>query len=277
MDLGSQRGNYALAICTAVIFSFTSISQSRASQDSLCELMPIAVEQSVLAPLSAGDAVAQLSIKQSEGNFGWLTWAGSPSSPVLAASLVLPGNSDTYINPDNASDHILSVGDWAQGSPGVSGSNAVKAALNGLLNVPIVVPVWDQDRGQGNHFDYRVVKFATIALTEYRLTGNRLESGGDALGRRLPTDGDYHAHHIVPVELAAAKKLWDQMASAGIRSGDNINGVWLKQVDHGKKHSDAYVAHLQTQLKGATSRTEIVNTLRKVAEDLVSKKIRVDM
>ncbi len=172
MELGSQRGNYALAICTAVIFSFTSISQSRASQDSLCELMPIAVEQSVLAPLTAGDTVAELSIKQSEGNFGWLTWAGSPSSPVLAASLVLPGDSDTYINPDNASDHTLSIGDWAQGSPGVSGSNAVKAALNGLLNVPIVVPVWDQDRGQGNNFDYRVVKFATIMLTQYKLTGN---------------------------------------------------------------------------------------------------------
>jgi len=38
--------------------------------------------------------------------------------------------------------------------------------------VPIDVPVWDSNRGSGNNYDYHVVRFATIALTSYRLNGN---------------------------------------------------------------------------------------------------------
>ncbi|RLA20812.1 MAG: hypothetical protein DRQ56_02265, partial [Gammaproteobacteria bacterium] len=171
MELGNCGGKRALAGLASTFLSLAPISSASASETSLCELMPIAVEQTVLQPLAPGDTVSELSIRQGDGHFGWLTWVGSPSSPVLAASLILPGDSDTYISPDDAADNILNPGDWVQGSPGVTGSNAVKAALNALLNVPIDVPVWDLDRSSGNNFDYHVVTFATIALTEYRLDG----------------------------------------------------------------------------------------------------------
>ncbi len=172
MTRSKLQGRSVLAGVVSTFLSVLASTPALAAQASLCELMPIAVEQSVLAPLNAGDGVTQLSIKKQNGNFGWLTWAGSPSSPVLAASLTLPGDSDSYVNPNDGSDTILNPGDWAQGSPGVSASKAVKTALNALLNVPIDVPVWDLNSGSGNNFDYHVVSFATIALTDYRLNGN---------------------------------------------------------------------------------------------------------
>jgi len=168
LTVGRRSASY---LASVVLCSLGFVSTAF-SQTSTCELMPIAIEESVLSPLSTGDTASQISIKKQHGNFGWLTWAGSPSAPVLANSLTLPGDSDTYVNPNNASDTVLDVGDWAQGSPGVTGAKAVKNALNALLNVPITVPVWDQHQGSGNNLDYHVVSFARIALTEYRLNGN---------------------------------------------------------------------------------------------------------
>ena len=52
------------------------------------------------------------------GSFGWLTWSGSPSEPTLASSLVLPGNGDSHVNPDDPGDHALSSGDWVFSYPG---------------------------------------------------------------------------------------------------------------------------------------------------------------
>jgi hypothetical protein len=105
------------------------------------------------------------------GNFGWLTWAGSPSVPTLVASLMPPGDSATYVNPDNTLDHQVSVGDWVQGKPGVSNSQNVRDALEALKAVDITVPVWDQTRSRGNQTDYRVSAFAHVRLLGYVLPG----------------------------------------------------------------------------------------------------------
>ncbi|WP_027951266.1 hypothetical protein [Haliea salexigens] len=94
MTPGSARAKRILA-ALSTCFAVSLSSPALASGESLCDLMPIAIEDSVLAPLAVGDLADQISIKQAHGNFGWLTWAGSPSSPVLANSLTLPGDSDT--------------------------------------------------------------------------------------------------------------------------------------------------------------------------------------
>src|SRR5262249_14898215 len=103
------------------------------------------------------------------GNFGWLSWGGSPSEPTLVTSLTPPGDSSTYVNPDNPADHQVNIGDWVSSKPGVSNSKNVRNALDALENVDIIVPVWNQSRGQGANAAYRIVAFARVRLISYQL------------------------------------------------------------------------------------------------------------
>jgi len=169
-----------LASCRKILrFSFVSVffsplflfPVSNALAQTQCELMPIGIQEEAIFGFVGGETVEELPTGVSAGNYSWLTWMGSPSSPTLANSLLAPGDSTTYQNPDDDSDSVLEVGDWVQGSPGVIASSGVKAALNRLLGEEIVVPVWNQVRGAGNNFDYQVSGFARISLSAYKLTG----------------------------------------------------------------------------------------------------------
>ncbi|HRQ65461.1 MAG TPA: Ig-like domain-containing protein, partial [Xanthomonadaceae bacterium] len=137
----------------------------------ICGLYPIALPHELLIDAEPGTVFEQMPRGTGPGNFNWLTWTGHPSAPTLAQSLIPPGDSHTYINPDDPDDFLLSVGDWAQGSPGTVNSAAVRANLDALLNTEIAVPAFDARRNQGNNFDYRVASFARIRLIDYRLTG----------------------------------------------------------------------------------------------------------
>lgn len=140
-----------------------------------CELYPIALHEITLRDHDAGDLLGDIYNGAQPGNFGWLTWAGSPNVPTLVRSLTVPGNSQTYANPDDPSDHTVSIGDWVQGSPGVANSSAVRAALEELMTRDIVVPVWDAVAREGNNSRYRVSAFALVRITDYRLSGqNRI-------------------------------------------------------------------------------------------------------
>ena len=134
-----------------------------------CDLYPIALHEKSLADVPVGGVIHDIYNGVQPGNFGWLTWAGSPNEPTLAKSLTPPGNSRTYINPNDRDDHVVSVGDWVQGKPGVSNSRQVRDALDTLEQIDITVPVWDQARGQGNNSLYRVVAFARVRLLNYQL------------------------------------------------------------------------------------------------------------
>lgn len=134
-----------------------------------CNLYPIALHESDIAGVAPGGLLDDIFPGTQSGNFGWLTWAGSPSAPTLAQSLTPPGDSDTYVNPSDPSDHIVSVGDWVQGSPGVANSKAVRDALDILKTITITVPVWDESEGQGNNTLYHVVDFADVQITDFRL------------------------------------------------------------------------------------------------------------
>jgi Flp pilus assembly protein TadG len=133
-----------------------------------CNLYPIALSSTTLSNAVVG-ASYEIWNGVQPGNFGWLTWAGSPNVPTLATSLTPPGDSDTYINPDDTSDTIVSVGDWVQGSPGVSNASSVRDALDTLMTIDITVPVWDQATAQGNNSLYRVTAFAVVRITDYQL------------------------------------------------------------------------------------------------------------
>ena len=142
-----------------------------------CELYPIALHTSSLAGVPAGQVVPDIFNGSQPGNFGWLTWAGSPDVGALVTSLTPPGDSDTYVNPNNPGDHNVSIGDWVQGKPGVSNSSQVRAALDLLKTIEMVVPVWDVAQDSGGNAIYHVVNFAWVRLTDYRLPGqNRISA-----------------------------------------------------------------------------------------------------
>ena len=134
-----------------------------------CNLYPIALHQSTVAGIPVGTALTNILNGSEPGSFGWLTWAGSPSATTLAQSLRPPGDSSTYVNPAAPNDHTVSVDDWVTGVPGVNNSSAVRTALNNLIGVPIVVPVWSEVQGQGANVQYRVVGYAEVAITGYSL------------------------------------------------------------------------------------------------------------
>jgi len=138
---------------------------------SACTLFPIAIHRQTTAGLQPGALMTNILNGAGPGNFGWLTWTGSPSEPTLVRSLTPPGDSQTYTNPLSPADHVVSVGDWVQGKPGTTNSQAVRSALDTLKTVQITVPLWDSAEGQGNNARYRVAGFARVQLTDYRLPG----------------------------------------------------------------------------------------------------------
>src|SRR6185436_9942951 len=80
-----------------------------------CPLYPIALSAQTISNATVGATLPDVFNGTQSGNFGWLTWAGSPSEPTLVTSLTAPGNSSTYVNPRNRYDHTVSIGDWVQG------------------------------------------------------------------------------------------------------------------------------------------------------------------
>ncbi|MCH8745930.1 MAG: hypothetical protein IIB31_09840, partial [Chloroflexi bacterium] len=138
--------------------------------DPNCQLYPIALHSASLDGLSPGDPIQDILSGTRPGNFGWLSWDGKPSASILATSLAQPGNSRNFVNPDESSDHRISVGDQVQGSPGIANSRAVRDALDLLKNVVITVPVWDETTGRGNNTKYQVASFAKVQITDYQLS-----------------------------------------------------------------------------------------------------------
>ena len=134
-------------------------------------LYPIALHEETLDGVEPGDIIEDIYNGSQPGNFGWLTWAGSPSEPTLVESLTPPGNSEDYVNPYDPADHVISVDDWVQGSPGVSNSRKVRRALDYLIDEEIVItiPIWDDAELQGNNANYQVAGFAQVRLISYRL------------------------------------------------------------------------------------------------------------
>ncbi|MCB1555584.1 MAG: tandem-95 repeat protein [Xanthomonadales bacterium] len=177
----------------------------RVVQD-FCPIYPIALPSNVMDGLSPGAAVQRMPDGTGPGNYSWLTWTGANNSPTLAASLTPPGDSYLYVSPDDASDHVLNIGDWAQGAPGVKNASQVRAAMDVLLTQDIVLPVWSSRRGQGSQFDYGVQRFVTVRLTDYKLNGKGWLSfvyKGEATCYDRPPTAD--AQEVVTPEDTAAE------------------------------------------------------------------------
>src|SRR5690606_23916783 len=95
----------------------------RVVQD-FCAIYPIALPTTALTGIAPGTLIKQLPRGTGPGNFSWLTWTGANDAPTLATSLVPPGDSWRYMNPDNAIDRVLNIADFAQGAPGSMNASA---------------------------------------------------------------------------------------------------------------------------------------------------------
>jgi PKD repeat protein/uncharacterized membrane protein len=136
---------------------------------SSCELYPISLHVDALNGAAPGDVIDHIFNGRQPGNFGWLTWAGDPSLPVLINSLTPPGDSHTYVNPNDPDDNVVSAGDWVYGRPGVANARNVRVALDALKSVDIVLPVWDVAEDHDDVIRYRVAGFAQVRLISYHL------------------------------------------------------------------------------------------------------------
>lgn len=122
-------------------------------QPELCAVYPIAVPASLLSGAQPGAVFDRVPRGTGNGQFGWLTWAGSQSAPTLAQSLVPPGDSDDYRNPYDSRDRQLDAGDWVLGAAGSMNASAVRRNLDALIGKDVIVPVYDRAT-KGGHDDH---------------------------------------------------------------------------------------------------------------------------
>jgi len=149
------------------------------AQAQTCELFPIALSQETLANVEPGTVCQDILNGTGLGQFGWLSWAGNQGEPTLAGSLTQAGDSYSYVNPLDANDHTVNIGDWVVGRSGVSNSRAVRDALAALKNncQEIVVPVYDTAVKENGVMAYRVVGFARVQIVSYQLASeNRISA-----------------------------------------------------------------------------------------------------
>ncbi len=136
-----------------------------------CNLYPIVLHTDLLNGVQPGDILPGILHGTQPGNFGWLTWTGDNGLPALVTSLTPPGDSHTYTNPNDPNDHIVSIDDWVEGKTAVSNPRKMQHALNELMLLDIVVPIWDVTVGSGTETLYQVSGFATIRMMGYDLSG----------------------------------------------------------------------------------------------------------
>ena len=152
---------------TATVSPTVNVSLTPAT----CQVYPIGLQSETLAGAYPGQMINDILSGDQPGNFGWLSWTGSPDVPTLVHSLTPPGDVQTYVNPDDPADHELNPGDWVSGKPGVSNSKQVRDALDQLETIDIDLPVWDSARGQGSHAAFHVIAFARVRVVGYSLPG----------------------------------------------------------------------------------------------------------
>jgi Bacterial cadherin-like domain/Bacterial Ig-like domain (group 2) len=136
------------------------------------------------------------------------------------------------VNPSDPHDHIVSVGDWVRGSPGVNNSSSVRDALRRLQSMTITVPVWDESKGQGNNTQYHIAGFANVHITDFRLSGqNRISAIFKGLASCKPLtaiDDFYSVDEDTTLQVATPGVLANDEVAAG-----KLAVVLVSDVGHG--------------------------------------------
>jgi hypothetical protein len=170
---------------------------SMSEESGLCELLPIAVHISTLESLDIGDPTGNIRNGSGTGDFGWLRWnidtdviTSDPNSSEYLAKeieeLRLAGTDfqEAYVPSDptqlctDPDDDKLDAGDCVWALTGNVNSDAVRGQLDFRTDQVRYVPVWDKAIGSGSNVAYRIVRFAKIRLTGYKLTSDEKKIWG---------------------------------------------------------------------------------------------------
>lgn len=151
-----------------VAFPFSTAMQAGAATNT-CALYPIGLGNTSLAGVAVGGTVNNVAFGLQPTNFGWMSWTGDRTEATLLTSLTPPGNSSTYVNPSNSSDHTLVPGDQIFGRPLAPDDSSMNSKLKNLEALTIIVPVFDQASQNGDVRLYRAIGFASIQLTGFNL------------------------------------------------------------------------------------------------------------
>ena len=176
MTLITSRDN---PVIDSFIFNLLTKTWEQTPTNCATTLFPIGLHA---AALTGGGDMERYIDRQAfygmnSGDFGWLSWNGVTTTVSLTASLTFPGDSASYVNPNDPTDHTLSIGDWVSGRPELNGEEGVDDAIETLLatNYKLLVPVWDQAAGEGANLRYRVSGFAWITGVGDNITGRSEE------------------------------------------------------------------------------------------------------
>lgn len=168
LTAGSQAGTAFVTTRVGLLSALTQVQVLPAP--AVSRLYPIALHADTVRSAQVGQLLPNIWQGAGKGSFGWLSWTGDTSEAALAKSLTPPGDSKSYVNPEDPADHEVSVGDWIRSRPGVVDSATVRAALDALRGQRITVPVWSEASGAGDGTRYRAAGFACVQLTDYRLS-----------------------------------------------------------------------------------------------------------
>jgi hypothetical protein len=118
------------------------------------QLLPIGLVQGTYTP---GQVYDLTDGKTAPGGFGWLSWLGSPSAPVLSSSLCSPNNPEFTIPTTFTS------------SSGSTDSSAVRACLDQWIasGQTVLIPIYSTVEGTGVNATYTIVGIASFVITSY--------------------------------------------------------------------------------------------------------------
>ncbi len=154
-----------------IVLLLHPLSVFASHSEDFCEIYPITLPHSLVSSSEQGSFFNQVPLGNGQGSYSWLTWDGRNDANTISESLIIPGNSNHYINPYNVNDHLIEENDWVQGSPGVNNSSIIRQNLDALVDKNIIIPFWSQNQEQGSNFNYLVKQFGVIQIKDYSLSG----------------------------------------------------------------------------------------------------------
>ncbi|MCL1041909.1 DUF1566 domain-containing protein [Shewanella marisflavi] len=136
-----------------------------------CEVYPITVPHSLVYGAASGTSFDAIAFGNATDNHSWVTWSGDTSGSAAAISLTPPGNDSSYVNPNDATDSVLGIGDWISGLSSFPISGGVTDALDSQLGNDLIIPLWGQVDSNSGTEKFKVEQFGIINITSYKLKG----------------------------------------------------------------------------------------------------------
>jgi hypothetical protein len=106
-----------------------------------------------------------------DGGLAWLRWSGCSSAACLSDSLTYPGNSHTYVNPNDPEDNELNAGDWVRLFTGNVAALSLDVNPHVDRERPLRFILYDEVQGTGSEAQVRIAAFALFRLRGYNLNG----------------------------------------------------------------------------------------------------------